>query len=220
MTIKNGLSIRAYNSPLPIVNLQLSKALTDTFYDPRASSLPVTPPPPPLPPHTPPTKHLLAPQGGVQFQTSRVNCKNVECFRPFPPFSPPLFSLHLIRVASSVGDCFNGRRPWRVSAAGSRWLLLRESFKSLPSTLRYFLSSSHFSLRSHEESWTFTFVQRERNEDFSSFSIVYFPPKVLLFVYFPFEIFQKSLLLILNLVLKKNKLTYRYYKISNWTYII
>lgn len=111
MTIKNGLSIRTYNSPLPIVNLQLSKALTDTFYDPRASSLPVTPPPPPLPPHTPPTKHLLAPQGGVQFQTSRVNCKNVECFRPSPPFSPPLFSLHLIRVASSVGDCFNGRRP-------------------------------------------------------------------------------------------------------------
>lgn len=146
MTIKNGLSIRAYNSPLPIVNLQLSKALTDTFYDPRASSLPVTPPPPPLPPHTPPTKHLLAPQGGVQFQTSRVNCKNVECFRPSPPFSPPLFSLHLIRVASSVGDCFNGRRPWRVSAAGSRWLLLRESFKSLPSTLRYFLSSSLISL--------------------------------------------------------------------------
>lgn len=146
MTIKNGLSIRTYNSPLPIVNLQLSKALTDTFYDPRASSLPVTPPPPPLPPHTPPTKHLLAPQGGVQFQTSRVNCKNVECFRPSPPFSPPLFSLHLIRVASSVGDCFNGRRPWRVSAAGSRWLLLRESFKSLPSTLRYFLSSSLISL--------------------------------------------------------------------------
>lgn len=85
MTIKNGLSIRAYNSLLPIVNLQLSKALIDTFYDPRASSLPVTPPPPPLPPHTPPTKHLLAPQGGVQFQTSRVNCKNVECFRPSPP---------------------------------------------------------------------------------------------------------------------------------------
>lgn len=110
MTIKNGLSIRAYNSPLPIVNLQLSKALTDTFYDPRASSLPVTPPPPPLPPHTPPTKHLLAPQGGVQFQTSRVNCKNVECFRPSPPFSPPLFSLHLIRVASSMGGLFQWKK--------------------------------------------------------------------------------------------------------------
>lgn len=152
MTIKNGLSIRAYNSPLPIVNLQLSKALTDTFYDPRASSLPVTPPPPPLPPHTPPTKHLLAPQGGVQFQTSRVNCKNVECFRPSPPFSPPLFSLHLIRMASSVGDCFNGRRPWRVSTAGSRWLLLRESFKSLPSTLRCFLSliSLYVVVKNHE----------------------------------------------------------------------
>lgn len=67
MTIKSGLSIRGYNSPpLPIVNLQLWKALTDTFYDPRASSLPANTLPSPA--HAP-TKHLLAPQGGVQFQT-------------------------------------------------------------------------------------------------------------------------------------------------------
>ena len=54
---------------LSIVNPRLSKALTDTFYDPRCllelalrNALRARA-------RHQPTKHLLAPQGGVQFQT-------------------------------------------------------------------------------------------------------------------------------------------------------
>lgn len=56
---------------------------------------------PPLP-GTRANQAFISPSGWSSISNGRVNCKNVECFRsPLPP--PLLFSLHLIRVASSVG---------------------------------------------------------------------------------------------------------------------
>lgn len=112
MTIKSGLSIRGYNSPpLPIVNLQLWKALTDTFYDPRASSLPANTLPSPA--HAP-TKHLLAPQGGVQFQTVGLIAKtsSVSDLPSLLPFfsSPPL----LASPDSGGVKCGGGSFQWKT----------------------------------------------------------------------------------------------------------
>lgn len=106
---------RTIAAPLPIVNLRLSKALTDTFYDPRASSLPVNTPLP----GTRANQAFISPSGWSSISNGRVNCKNVECFRsPLLPFSSSRFTWFGWRQVWGGG--INGR-PWRrrVSAARS-----------------------------------------------------------------------------------------------------